>query len=612
MAIHHFCHRFAGTILPLVLTPVIAASAPQAATPAQSENSRTTLKSEVRQVVLDVVVTDRKNQPITGLHQEDFSVSEDGHPQQILSFEAHTSASSANKPPDPPKLPVNTFLNLQTGYDDLPLNILLYDLLNTPVESQPQAHNEVVRFLRSKPPGSRFAIFILGDQLRLLQGFTDNESQLTAAMQRKEAGVQPSTAYQSSETAHDASSQISESGLLPNNPGAQGLLDRMQHLETVSENYFLQVRVEKTAAAFADIARFVSGLPGRKNLIWLSGSFPANVFPGNDPATPFDTALDFGAELRQAADLLAAGQISVYPVDIRGLKTNSIYGADNSRMYRSGGSFGNAHARFEQKTAAEHSTLDKIAEDSGGRAFYDTNGLQQAIATGVNSGSNYYTLSYSPSNKNFDGNLRKIHIALNGKSYHLAYRRNYLADDNATANPSAGSASGASDVNIRRGAPVAHELVFEIHAAPQGQPAPVTNDQITQLVKFPAYAAQKKWDDVKVQHCTIDFAILGKQLSFESLPTGIRVGKFDFAFATYNPDGIGMFGQEVKAEKQFSVKEVADVRGGAYRVRHEFDVPVGAAFLRIVVQDVVGKRVGSVEIPLPLAVEQQLDAKPTQ
>lgn len=601
-----------GAIVPLVLAPAVSAFRPQAASSAQPDNAGTTLKSEVRQVVLDVVVTDRKNQPITGLHQQDFSVSEDGHAQQILSFEAHTSASSANKPPEPPKLPVNTFLNLPTGYDDLPLNILLYDLLNTPVESQPLARSEVVRFLKAKPPGSRFAIFVLGNHLRLLQGFTDNERQLTAAMQRKEASSQPSAALHASETAHDSSAQLSDSGLLPNYSEAQAMLDRMQHMESVSENYYLAQRVEKTVAAFADIARFVSGLAGRKNLIWLSGSFPANVFPGDDPVEPFDTSLSFSAELRQATDLLTAGQISVYPVDVRGLKTNSVYGSDNSRQYRSGGSMGNAHTRFEQQTAAEHSTLDKVAEDSGGRAFYDTNGLEQAIATGVEDGSNYYTLSYSPSNKNFNGNLRKIHIALNGKNYHLSYRRSYLADDNSTSNPATSPASGVLDVTMRRGAPVAHGLVFEVHPAPQGQATVVTPEQITQLTKFPAYAAQKKWDDVKVQHCNIDFAILGKQLSFKSLPTGVRVGKFKFAFATYDAEGIGMFGQEVNAEQQFSAKEVADLRSGAYRVRHEFDIPSGAAFLRVAVQDVVGQRMGSVEIPLPLAVEQRADTKPTQ
>ena len=52
--------------------------------------------------------------------------------------------------------------------------------------------------------------------------------------------------------------------------------------------------------------------------------------------------------------------------------------------------------------------MDEIAEQTGGRAFYNTNGLAQAIATSTNEGSNYYSLSYNPTNTRFDGRVRRI------------------------------------------------------------------------------------------------------------------------------------------------------------------------------------------------------------
>jgi len=106
--------------------------------------------------LLDVVVTDRKTHPITGLSQKDFSILEDGNPEQILSFEAHANTTEASKltdaAPQLPKLPPNTFLNAATPQDSLPLNVFLYDILNTPVDDQPFARQEMVKFLRNRPP----------------------------------------------------------------------------------------------------------------------------------------------------------------------------------------------------------------------------------------------------------------------------------------------------------------------------------------------------------------------------------------------------------------------------------------------------------------------------
>jgi VWFA-related protein len=584
------------------------ASPPQSDIPA----SQTTIKTEVRQVLLDVVVSDGQNHPVTGLHQQDFSVFEDGKPQQVVFFQAHSAASAVSKfnAVSLPVLPPNTFLNAPTGYEELPLNILLYDVLNTPVDDQPLAHREVVKFLQGKPAGSRFAIFVLSEKLQLLQGFTDDERQLVAAMNRKEAGAYASGRYQTPEQVHETSAQLSESDLLPNNPGAQGLLDRMEHMESVSGNYYLTQRIETTVSAFAEIARFVNGLPGRKNLIWLSGSFPASILPGSDPTNPFGTSLTYSAELRQMADLFTVGQIAVYPVDIRGLMVNPVYGAGNPHVYRSSGSFGDAHARFGQQLAAEHDTMDKIAEDSGGHAFYDTNGLQKAIATGTDDGANYYTLGYTPTNKTFDGGLRKIRVSLGHKGYHLAYRRSYLADDNtALAEKTTGAPSDPVEVAMRRGAPPAHTLVFEAHVMLEGAPEPVTPAQINQLSQFPAFASQKKWDAVKMQGYTVDFAVLGRQLTFAAAASGAHSGKFEFVFAAYSADGHTMIGQRLQTEEAFSPKDFDEVRSRAYRVRQQLDIPNDAAYLRLAVRDVIGNRLGSMEIPLPLAPEAQSEPK---
>jgi VWFA-related protein len=75
---------------------------------------------------------------------------------------------------------------------------------------------------------------------------------------------------------------------------------------------------------------------------------------------------------------------------------------------------------FRNQLSGEHDTMEQIAEFTGGRAFYETNGFEQALLAAAEDGANYYTLSYSPSNRKFDGRLRKIHVQVARKGLHLS------------------------------------------------------------------------------------------------------------------------------------------------------------------------------------------------
>ena len=115
------------------------------ATQTGNSGSNSTIKANVRQVVLDVVVADENGRPVKGLTQEDFSVIENNVAQKIIYFEAHTSApNGSNLTSFPvPTLPPNTFLNVSGTNEQLPLNILLFDALNTPLDDQPYAFQEI-------------------------------------------------------------------------------------------------------------------------------------------------------------------------------------------------------------------------------------------------------------------------------------------------------------------------------------------------------------------------------------------------------------------------------------------------------------------------------------
>jgi len=137
-----------------------------------------TFRAESRLVVVDVVVT-KHREPVTGLAQSDFQVLEDGKRQQIQFFEAHVPSTSTQKA----ALPEHQYSNIS---DETPssINIVLFDLLNTPLVDQPYAREQMVQFLKTLPRGRQVALFELGSTLRMLAGFRATSDELLAAAKR--------------------------------------------------------------------------------------------------------------------------------------------------------------------------------------------------------------------------------------------------------------------------------------------------------------------------------------------------------------------------------------------------------------------------------------------
>lgn len=577
-------------------------SEPPPARAADAQNP-TTIRTKVRQVLLDVVVTDRKNHPVTGLSQKDFSILEDGKPQQILSFEARTNTMGADAAPQLPKLPPNTFLSAATPQDSFPLNVLLYDILNTPVDDQTFAREEMVKFLATRPPRSRFAIFVLSDKVHLLQGFTDDDELLVSSVNRKEASTATTSLASGPIGTPTLAESLSDSRALTANQLEQ--LTTIDQLERVADSYFLSRRVEKTLSAFSEISHFLSGWSGRKNLIWLSGGFPAGVLPSGEVLDPFAATANYSPEIHEAVDRLTLSQIAIYPVDIRGLMVDPVFSAANSRRFRSQGSFAQAQAKFARELAADHDTMDELAKGSGGHAFYNSNGLAQAIATAVEDGANYYyTLSYSPTNKNFDGGSRKIRVKLSRSGYSLSYRRSYFADDE---NKFLEKAADVPFVHIQggmeRGAPLAHEILFTVRVTANDKPSPVTPELIDELSQFKAFGARKKWDDVRIQRYSLEYWIPGEQLQFAVLPDGTRGANLQFLAEAYDAEGTPMYGKLFASDEAVPADKFEKVRHLTFHGLQQFDAPAQAAWLRLAIRDPEHNRVGAVEIRLPLLPE---------
>lgn len=316
--------------------------------------------------------------------------------------------------------------------------------------------------------------------------------------------------------------------------------------------------------------------------------------------------------------------MAVYPVDVRGLMTQSLFAA-SSNMNPSApapgslvpipggagtGSLVNtsANARVPNPLAqdthealedqvGDQSTMDQIASDTGGKAFYNTNGITEAIQTAVEQGSNYYMLSYSPSNRNYDGRFRKIKLALASNGYHLAYRREYFADDPSAPLKQEKDAL-SRDVGLaamQQGSPQSHQIVFATRVVPVGKPTKLDPS------KQPGSQSRKKKQAVvtEVQRYAVDYAIAGPQLHFVE-QGDVRHGAFDFMASAFDDEGRALARLASRTTADLPPKSYRDVMVGGFRIRQEFDVPANSACLRLGVEDEVNRNLGTVEIPLPV------------
>jgi VWFA-related protein len=590
----------------------IVAAQQKAASPGQapsSENSTPLFRTNVRRVVVDVVVTDSKGQPLSGLTKADFSVAEDGKPQQILSFDANGFSPAMDYlPPNLPSEPPNTFVNLPTTPEKGPLYVLLYDLVNMDNPDQQTspgdfsiqmtARQQMVKFIQGKPEGARFAIFVWSDGLHLIQGFTSDKAQLLAAVD-------------------------------PRHPGPH-----IPMVFTMGQNFGAN-NVQETLQVMNYIAGYLDGLPGRKNLIWFSGGFPLNLFPNRDDVP------SYAQQIKATLDLMAQDQIAIYPVDARGVLIGNPHaptgdtgggglvsdardkGIDGKSPAAATASTGTNGGEGISLVSSSYMIQDEIARDTGGRSFHSNNDVAGALLDSTRDGGSYYTLTYSPSNQDYSGNVRKIQVSLARKGYTLSYRRAYYGTDTETPTrqAKAGSAPPAPRkigdtlyANMEHGAPIAHQLIFGAHLRTVGPPAMGSVAQMAELATQPAYfrvrrkrAPAKPLPPIKLQRYVIDYTVMAHQLQADGIPLDLEL-----AAAAYDADGRILNAIVNNGARQTTAEAASQASPKAYRAEQQIDVPLAAAWIRIAVRDANTNRIGAMEIKLPLTPENETATAPAK
>jgi VWFA-related protein len=601
--------------VPLALiatTAFLQAQSPAPAAQNPTPTTTPTIQANAQIVIVDVVVTDKNQNPVHNLKQSDFNVLEGSTPQTISHFEEHIYPNPKAPPVERlPPLPPNVFTNFSPDPPSDAINIILLDTLNTPLADQMYVRSQLKEYLNTAKPGVRTAIFGLTSRLILLQGFTSNPEILKSIVNKKNLSASSLLDDPVGTGAPEAvSDQLSD--IMGNDPTAAQIIANMQQFEASNQAFQLQLRVDYTLEAMNLLARYLSGIPGRKNLIWFSGSFPLNVFPDSDLQQPFSIVANYDDELRETSRLLTAAQVAVYPVDARGLFNNPSLSASNSstKSARSPQAMTKDQDKFFQQTAAEHFTMSEIAEQTGGRAFMNTNGLSQAVATAVDSGTNFYTLTYSPSSPAQDGKFRKIQVKLQQQGYNLAYRRGYYAvashavakDKTAAQSPGTPPAKGAPAppppldpmrAAMMRGAPDAAQIIFTARILPASTALEDT------LAPHSQANPNAKLSHGPYRRYQVDIVADPRPMLFTKIGDNSYRSRLELRVYVYNQDGALIIDSLAAEQYDLTLDMMKQIVASGFPLHEQISVPEkGTYFLRIGLHDLTGDRLGAIEVPI--------------
>jgi VWFA-related protein len=619
--------RPSSLVLAAVAIGYSAAALPTQTSQFQAQSSVPAIRSETRAVVVDVVVTKGLDQPVGGLHKQDFQLLEDRKPQNIDFFEEHTAVqapSDIQPAPNPP----NVYTNVPTAPASDSVNILLLDLLNTDSEDQGYVRRQIVKYLNNKPQSARVAIFALSTKLEMIEGFTADSSALRNSL--------------------DAPQNVISTGKTPASQSKQqkqGDLEDVQNLEAIHAgaiaieqvkraqaalaSYRANDRVQMTLEALQNLARYLSAIPGRKNLIWFSGSFPISVFPGVNQKQFAGPMRHYSAAIKGTADLLALSKIAVYPVDAGGLVGEHLMGAGNTGPPDGQGSAsGNwpgagfsqgqvpgsdpdsgGHSGMADKMAA----MQQLAADTGGDAILNTNDLATATARAIDNGAHYYTIVYTPTSKKMDGQYRRIEVKLAERNYKLSYRRGYYADEMENAGKSAAlpdiepahlagaNSEGMADPLhqlMTRGMPSSTQILYGVRVLPATpQPAPTARGA-GYNAKLPG----------PITRYTVDFLIDWDKVLLQPGTDGSHTGTILIEILAYDRDGNILNGAGQTMRMSLDAKTFASVRHSAIPAHLEIDLPQTNIYLATGIYDLKSNKAGTLEIPFDTRVGPKTQA----
>jgi VWFA-related protein len=426
--------------------------------PDNSAGSANTIRLNVRQVLVPVIVADKKGHPTQGLRKSDFQVTEDGVPQEIVSFtkEAVKSGSvtgslPSTSPQDVPKSAKGLSASTSPGRG---MMVICFDTLHTSGASFGRARASVDQlFGKGGETGDQFVLLSLGRQLRVIQPATNDPSVIRAKLGSKEF----TSALGDSETAqlvnalHDVKSRMDT--YCTGCPCGRDASNRKSTCDVERQEIArdLDARADQfrmySTAFFAGLKRVVeelAKLDGRRTLVLVSDGFTltpgkelyaiASAYLPNSPYFKFDPSHNMQPALDESLRVAAARDIVVSTIEARGIyspssspgglsdASNAAPGATGrqemlaSRQTTNAARGGSLLEEVDSKwSSVEHdngSVLAQLAKATGGIYFHDSNDLVKGFREIVDDRSEVYIIAYTRQNA-ADGKFHQITVTVN-------------------------------------------------------------------------------------------------------------------------------------------------------------------------------------------------------
>jgi VWFA-related protein len=479
----------------------------------QQESQVTTLHAATRLILLDVVVTDKRGKPVRNLSKNDFTIQEDGDNQAIASFEAPSGHA-----------PVTLGENLRSAGGGASaaqpanamvssaLTILVLDELNTLVLDQAYARREIRRYLRAHGPRlpEPTALMALEEKrLELLHDYSSDANALEAALQKHPA--------------HLPFRLMTAGGITGSSERLGDALEALREIAGANDQF-----------------------AGRKNVIWIGAGFPSLNYLSAQPA---DRERLFGY-MRETAALLWKSRLSLYTLDPRGLEV--------------------VHENFDglMDPLTDELVFEQLAPQTGGRIFRELNDLDAQIASSVEDGDSYYSISYYPSHREWNGSFRKIRVVIRSPELTARTRNGYYAT------PESIPTDQEMDLMLSRAVinPLSyHSLQVQARASFSGT-------------------------SQRTAHITVN--IDANQLHWETRQTGKHRCEITTVTAGFSHDG-KVAGHAVKElEVAVDEKKYAELRKRGMVMNLIMELPPSAVRMRVVARDSTNGNMGTADLTL--------------
>lgn len=396
----------------------------------------------VREVLLDIVVTDRKGKPITDLRRDEFEVYENGVKQSATSFglvrkgaEEPTGTAPAGSTSGGAPGAIRA-----SKAADVNLIIILVDRTSIEQSELKQVQVATEKFINEKLAlNDLVAVFVATTRPVMIQNFTNNKEKLSNAMHVATAGtsvlLQEAVTNGARADLGILKEMLADQRSSPTVPGpaADALADA--NLETLLsstaagiEPYFTALRDQIQALAIVNsivaIAQTYSGLPGRKSMVLYS----SGLVLGNEVRTAFDAMVSAANRSNLtihavSARGLDAGVRRTNNERLRGVRPNL---ESDDRMTVTEGQSGMDRI-LESNLTDNDQGLARIANDTGGVLVRNTNDVGKGFGAIANDLRTYYAMSYEPSNAALDGSFRSIDVKVLRKDVEVRSRKGYFA-----------------------------------------------------------------------------------------------------------------------------------------------------------------------------------------